>query len=231
VHARREFLKAERTEPLHAAKALAFYRQLYDIEDRGKFLSAAERLELRQRLAVGVWKRFREWLDGEELKQVLPKSALGKALTYLRNQWDSLQLYLADGRLPIDNNQSEREIRPLVLGRRNWTFLGHPYAAPGQLKLFSIASSAHRHDLIVADYCEDVLRRLADAQQNEPQLLEPGSEYLRALLPDQWAAAHPQSVRESRREEREDVAETKGIRRLERRLREREERRAAAAAV
>ena len=68
-----------------------------------------------------------------------------------------LQRYLVDARLPIDNNPSERTIRPFVIGRRNWTFLGHPQAAPGRLKLFSIASSAHRHGLMVHDYFEDVL--------------------------------------------------------------------------
>ena len=104
----------------------------------------------------------------------------------MRNHWVALQRYLYDARLPIDNNQSERTIRPFVIGRRNWTFLGHPAAAPGRLKLFSIASSAHRHGLLVHDYFEDVLSKLAHAWQREPHLLQPGSEYLQSLLPDHW---------------------------------------------
>jgi len=231
AHARREFIKAETTEPLHVAKALAFYARLYDIEDRARLMSAAERLELRRREAIPVWKQFGEWLDRDELKRILPKSPLGQALAYLRNQWVSLQVYLSDGRLPIDNNQSERMIRPLVIGRRNWTFLGHPAAAAGRLQLFSIASSAHRHDVIVHDYLEDVLKQLAYAQQREPRLLEPGSEFLQSLLPDHWAAAHPQSLRQGRRQEREDVADAKRIGRLQRRLKEREQQLAGAQSI
>jgi len=118
------------------------------------------------------------------------------------------------------NNQSEQTIRPFVIGRRNWTFLGHPKAAAGRLKLFSIASSAHRHGLLVQDYFEDILKQLAYAQQREPDLLQPGSPYLQALLPDHWARAHTASVSHGRRRERETVAENKQIRFLRRQLAE-----------
>jgi hypothetical protein len=138
----------------------------------------------------------------------------------------ALRRYLFDARLPIDNNQSERTIRPFVIGRRNWTFLGHPKAAPGRLKLFSIASSAHRHGLIVHDYFEDILSKLAYAQQREPDLLEPGSEYLQTLLPDHWARSHAASVSHDRRQERETVAEHKQIRFLRNALAKTESRKA-----
>jgi hypothetical protein len=100
-------------------------------------IDGVDLVEFRQREAVPIWNAFRHWIDSDALKGILPKSPLGKAL----------QRYLVDARLPIDNNQSERTIRPFVIGRRNWTFLGHPQAAPGRLKLFSIASSAHRVSL------------------------------------------------------------------------------------
>jgi transposase len=217
-HARREFVAAERNHPLEASKALAFYWLLYDIEVRSKLLDGVDLLEVRRKEAVPVWNAFRLWLESDALKEILPKSPLGKALAYMRNHWDALQRYLHDARLPIDNNQSERTIRPFVIGRRNWTFLGHPKAAPGRLKLFSIASSAHRHGLMVHDYFEDVLRKLAYAQQREPHLLEPGSEYLRALLPDHWARANPALVCHDRLREREAVAESKQIRYLRNQL-------------
>lgn len=220
AHARREFVKAEKTHALEASKALAFYRLLYDVEAFGR-IAEDDNLELlarRQRDAVPIWNVFRQWLDSEELKSVLPKSPLGKALTYINNQWECLQRYVSDPRLPIDNNQSERTIRPLVIGRRNWTFLGHPRAAAGRLELFSIASSAHRHGLIMMDYLQDVLKKLAEARQRQPQLLTPGSDYLRALLPDRWAQANPSSVNRSRLDEREDLDEVKQIRFLKRQL-------------
>lgn len=148
----------------------------------------------------------------------MPKSPLGKALAYVKKHEAALARYLDDGRLPFDNNQSEQTIRPLVIGRKNWIFLGHPQAAAGRLKLFSIVSSAHRHHLIVEDYLADVLYKLAYAQQLEPHLLLPGSVYLQSLLPDHWALANPKSVCQERREEAESVAERKLIRTLKRKL-------------
>jgi transposase len=217
-HARREFLAAEKTHPREAAKALAFYKLLYDVEARIKLMKDVNLLEVRRKEAVPIWSVFTSWMESDALKGILPKSPLGKALAYMRNHGVALRRYLYDARLPIDNNQSEQTIRPFVIGRRNWTFLGHPKAAPGRLKLFSIASSAHRHGLIVHDYFEDILKQLAYARQHEPDLLQPGSEYLQALLPDHWARAHSSSVSHDRKQEREAVAEDKQIRFLRREL-------------
>jgi hypothetical protein len=187
THARREFVKAESNDPVLASQAISFYRQLYEVEERGKTMDDAARLALRQRDAVPIWDRMRRWLDSEAVKRVLPRSAIGGAIGYLRNQWSALRMYLSDPRVPIDNDQSEQTIRPLTVGRANWLFLGHPRAAAGRLQLYSIVSSAHRHHLVLDDYLEDVLRKLADAQQNHPADLAPGSPYLLDLLPDRWA--------------------------------------------
>jgi len=217
-HARREFLGAEKTHPQEAAKALAFYKLLYDVETRSQLIDGVDLLDVRQREAVPIWTAFDKWMESDALKGVLPKSSLGQALGYMKNHRVALRRYLYDASLPIDNNQSEQTIRPFVISRRNWTFLGHPLAAPGRLKLFSIASSAHRHGLMVHDYFEDILQKLAHAQQREPELLQPGSDYLQGLLPDRWAQANPASVSHERRKEREAVAENKHIRFLQRQL-------------
>ncbi len=74
---------------------------------------------------------------------------------------------------------------------------------------------------MIDDYLEDVLRRLADAQQNHPLDLERGSPHLAELLPDRWALAHPQSVRKDRAEDREMVFEVKRRRRAKARMRAR----------
>ena len=142
THARREFVKSEASEPILSAEAESFYRQLYDVEERGKTLDTLGIFELRQRGAVPIWNRFGKWLNSDQVQRVLPQSDFGKAIGYLRNQWTGLQRYLSDGRIPIDNNQSEQEIRPLTTGRKNWLFLGHPAAAEGRLQLVSIVSSA-----------------------------------------------------------------------------------------
>jgi transposase len=218
THARREFVKSESSEPVLSAQAESFYRQLYDVEERGKLLSVQGLFDLRLRDAVPIWERFGHWLESDKVRHALPQSDIGKAIGYLRNQWTALRRYLSDGRIPIDNNQSEQEIRPLTVGRKNWTFLGHPRAAAGRLQLVSIASSAARHHLVIQDYLEDVLRKLADATQNNPAQLTLGSEYLLELLPDRWAAAHPKSVRSKRIEEKKRIAENKRARRARRRI-------------
>jgi hypothetical protein len=123
-----------------------------------------------------------------------------------------------DGRIPIDNDQSEQTIRPLTIGRNNWLFLGHPEAAPGRLQLYSVVSSAHRHHLMIYDYLEDVLRKLADARQNHPADLALDSPYVLDLLPDRWALAHPQFVRLDRIEDREMVFDAKRWRRAQGRV-------------
>ncbi len=83
----------------------------------------------------------------------------------------------------------------------------------------SIVSSAQRHHLVVHDYLEDVLAKLAEAAQHHPRDLALGCEYLLDLLPDRWAAAHPGSIRHERVEEKKVVAETKRLRRAGQRMR------------
>jgi transposase len=218
MHARREFIQAESNDPILASQAISFYQQLYDVEERGKTLDAAARYQLRQRDALPIWNRMRRWLDGDAAKRALPRSKIGEALGYLRNQWSALTVYLGDPRLPIDNAQSEQIIRPLTVGRNNWQFLGHPQAAAGRLQLYSVVSSAHRHHLMIDDYLEDVFRKLADAQQNHPADLELGSPCLADLLPDRWALTHPRSVRKNRAADREMVFEAKRRRRAKARM-------------
>ena len=218
AHARREFVKAESNDPVLASQGISFYQQLYDVEERAKTLDAAGRYELRQRDAVPIWHRIERWLASDAANGALPRSAIGEALGYMRNQWTALRRYLSDGNLPIDNDQSERTIRPLTVGRKNWQFLGHPDAAPGRMQMHSVVSSAHRHHLVIEDYLEDVLRKLADAEQNHPADLTIDSPYLLDLLPDRWALSHPASVRNGRIEEREDALDAKRLRRVRARI-------------
>jgi len=218
AHARREFVKAESNDPVLASQALSFYRQLYEVEERGKPLDDAARVELRRRDALPIWSRMRLWLDSTPVQRALPQSAIGGALGYLRNHWSALMVYLSDPRIPIDNDQSERAIRPLTVGRVNWLFLAHPCAAPGRMQMFSIVSSAHRHHLVIADYLDDVLYKLADAQQNYPSHLDLGAPYLLDLLPDRWAQAHPESICQDRAEEREIVSDAKRSKRAKKRI-------------
>ena len=139
---------------------LAKFQQLYDIEDRGKTMSFDERLALRQNEAKPVWIALREWLDSPAAKNILPKSRFGQALGYLRNQWDALQLYLTDGRMPIDNNDVEQLMKQVALGRKNWLFIGSTAAGDRAADFMTLVASAVRNDLDVWAYLKDVLDRL-----------------------------------------------------------------------
>ena len=172
-----------------ANQVLEWIRQLYDIEDRAREFTAAERQALRQRESVPILDRIEAYLD-ELSPRVLPKSALGKAVTYARNQWAALRRYVSDGRLTIDNNVSERTLRLQAIGRKNWQFLGSEAAGPRAAVLFTILAGAKRHRLEPWAYLRDVLLRLSAGETD-----------LEALLPDRWAASHPEHVLQHRLDE------------------------------
>jgi transposase len=137
AHARRKFHDARSNAPRDANQVLEWIQQLYDVEDRAVDLTAIERQELRQRESVPILDRIETYLD-QISPRVLPKSALGKALTYARNQRAALRQYVSDGRLTIDNNISERTLRLQAIGRKNWEFLGSEQAGPRAAVLFTI---------------------------------------------------------------------------------------------
>ena len=156
--------------------------------------------------ALPAWQRLRELLDGEAVGRVLPKEKFAEALGYLRNQWDALQVYLDDGRLPIDNNETEQLMKQVAIGRKNWLFVGSVAAGERAADLLSIVSSAVRNDLDVWAYVKEALDRLLAGDRD-----------FAALRPDRWAAEHLQHIRDYRAEERRDRADARQMRRAHRR--------------
>jgi transposase len=189
AHARRKFDEARSNAPRDANQVLAWIQQLYDIEDRALDFTAAERQALRQQESVPILDRIENYLD-DLSRKTLPKSALGKAVTYARNQRAALRQYVSDGRLTIDNNVSERTVRLQAIGRKNWEFLGSAEAGPRAAVLFTILAGAKRHRLEPWAYVRDVLLHLSAGETD----LEP-------LLPDRWAANHPEHVLKHRLDE------------------------------
>jgi transposase len=206
AHARRKVFEAREVYPLESSLVLSKFQQLYDIEDRARAVSAEERLALRQRESVPVWRLLGEWLDSKPAADVLPKSKLGEALGYLRNHWEPLQTYLSDGRIPMDNNEVEQLMKQVALGRKNWLFIGSVAAGERAADFLTLVSSAVRNDLDVWAYLKDVLDRL----------LAGDTDYA-ALRPDAWRQAHPEAIREYRVTERRDRADRKQLRRAARR--------------
>jgi transposase len=206
-HARRKVFEARDNAPQQTSVLLAMIRELFDLEDRGKRLSADERRALRERESRPVLDRIRAYLDSDAVARILPKSALGKALTYLNNHWEALQVFVTDGRMPIDNNQVEQLMRQVAIGRKNWLFLGSVEAGNRAATLLTIISTAVRNDLDVYAYVKDVL----------DQLLSGSTDY-HSLLADVWKQSHPDSVRSYRADERRDAADRRHYRRAQRRL-------------
>jgi len=205
-HARRKIFDQRETYPILSSQFLAASQELDDIEERGKFLSVGEREALRSSEARPVWQRMRQLLDSEAASRVLPKEKFAEALGYLGNQRDALQVYLSDGRLPIDNKETEQLMKQVALGRKDWLFLGSIAAGERMADLMTLVSSALRNDLDVWAYVKDVL----------DQLLAGGTDYA-SLRPDRWATLHPESIRTYRAEERRDRAAAQHDRRARRR--------------
>jgi transposase len=209
AHARRKFYEARSNAPREANEVLESIRQLYDIEDRAREWTADERLALRQREALPILDRIESYLD-DLSQRVLPKSALAKAVTYARNQRAALRQYTSDGRLTIDNNVSERTLRLQAVGRKNWEFLGSAAAGPRAAVLFTILAGAKRHRLEPWVYLRDVLLRLSAGETD-----------LASMLPDRWAASHPEHVLQHRLDESRRKAAREKARRERRRAKAR----------
>jgi len=209
AHARRYVYEAREHHALEATQLLALYRRLYDIEDQARGKSPEEVLALRRESSVPIMAQIRQWLDSDAADRVLPKSRLGEALRYLKNQWDALTVFLSDGRVPIDNNEVEQLMKQVATGRKNWLFIGSVEAGYRASILLTIVSTAHRHQLDVWLYVKDVLDRLLAGDRD-----------LASLQADRWAEAHPEAIRQYRVEETRYRADAKATRRARRRLAE-----------
>jgi transposase len=207
AHARRKVFDSRANHPVHAAMLLDMFQALYDIEDRAKALPAAERQQLRNIEARPIWTRMQEYLASESVLNVMPKEPFGQAITYLRNQFEHLLVYLDDGLLPIDNNETEQLMKQVALGRKNWMFIGSVAAGYRAADLMSLVSSAARNDLDVFVYVKDVLDRLLAGEMDYD-----------SLRPDVWKQSHPEAIRIYRQEERRSRADAKAVKRARRRI-------------
>jgi transposase len=159
AHLRRMFWKALGTDPQRALVGMAYIRALYVVEHEGDGLSPAKLRKLRQRESKPIFEKFKGWLD-EQGPAVLPKSPIGKAIAYALKNWTELGRFLEDGRIRIDNNRSENQLRPIAVGRKAW--LRHETEKGGRVAaiLSSLVASCRRHGKNPFEYFRDVLRRL-----------------------------------------------------------------------
>ena len=181
AHARRKFDEALQTLPKEmqkdspAAIGECYCSRLFKLEQAFAELTPEERYEKRLEQAKPVLDALLSWANEMQAKTA-PKSALGRAIHYLLEQWPYLARYLEDGRLELSNNRAERSIKPFVMGRKNWLFANTPGGAQASAVIYSLIETAKENGL-------DPYRYLLWVLQNAPQLSETDETWAEKLLP------------------------------------------------
>lgn len=195
AHARRKFDEAIKSLPsiakgaeTEAQEGLNFCNRLYKIDHEINLMSditPERRHALRLERITPVLNDFYAWLKYQR-PRIRPKSTLGVAINYCINQWDKLNNFLKDGRLELDNNISERSIKPFVIGRKNWLFSNTPNGAKSSAIAYSIVETARNNGLNVFSYLTYVFEKLPNIDINDPDALD-------SLLP--WSDSLPDSCK------------------------------------
>lgn len=170
AHARRPFAKlvkmAKKSGKTH--QILSMITKLYQIEQeaRNKQLSPDKRYQLRLEKAEPILDKIKQWLDGS-INVVPPSSAIGKGISYMLNRWGELIAYLKDGRLELDNNWVENNIRPFAIGRKNWLFAASPRGADASALFYSLIITCKANSIEPYAYFNYMLNRIRDCHSEE----------------------------------------------------------------
>lgn len=187
AHVRRKFFEALTSNADEARRALDLILDVYRVEHEAKkrnIVRTAAHLELRQTKGRAAMTAFLAWLD-ENKDRFPPKSALGQAISYAINRGDTLTKFLDDVRIPLDNNASERALRIVALGRKNFLFVGNPECGGNLAGLYSLIATCDLHGVDPVEYLADVLIRVDT---------HPAAE-IDDLLPHRWTRpSHSVSV-------------------------------------
>ena len=176
-HARRKFEYAMDSDPVRAARMMVLWGRLYEIESRAKKekYNSIQLLEARQQEAKPILSEIKSVLD-EYKDQVLPKGPMSKAINYALNQWEALIRYVDDPMLDIDNNIAERTLRMVVIGRKNYMFVGSEAGAWRAAIIYSLVASCKLNSHDPFAYFNDVLRKVSTHPADK----------IDELLPSNW---------------------------------------------
>jgi hypothetical protein len=128
---------------------------------------------LRKTKAWPLLQAFEKWLE-ENMFQVLPRSPIGRAISYTYSIYPRLVRYVIDGRYKIDNNLAENGVRPLALGRKNYMFCGNHEAAKRTAIIYSLLGTCKINNVNPTEWLTDVLNRILDCKTNDLNKLLPG---------------------------------------------------------
>lgn len=182
AHVRRKFVDAVKVNSEDAAAIQMVMRMdglfLVDRHAREKQMTVEERLAARREHAE-------VWAEGirEECMRlaltVLPKSAMGKAVSYTLNMWPKLRRCFDYAEVELSNNLAENSMRPVALGRKNWLHVGSPQAGPKVAAILSVVESCRRLRVPLKEYLLDILPGLDRRKVTE----------IAQFTPSRWAAA------------------------------------------
>jgi transposase len=183
-HGRRRLVEAARAGDKLAMEGLKKIQGLFVVERASTLAgdNASERLARRIEESAPIITELRAWLDLQRA-HAPPKTPLGRALGYLHRQWPRLVLFLQDGNIELTNNRRERELRKLVLGRRNWLFTWEDLGGERTATIFTIVGTCVSHGIDPRAYLHLVAKLIVHGW---PQA------QLRELLPDRLVATHPE---------------------------------------
>ena len=162
IPVRRYFYEALEANPKSIGEqVLMMIGELYKVEENCKkeSLQAEEIRKRRKKHSKPILKKIHAWLIKHQ-PQVLPKSLLGKAIFYALSNWKALNVYVEDGRLEIDNNRSERCMKSIVLGRKNYMFMGSVRGGRAAATIYSLTETCKLNDVDPVAYFADVLARI-----------------------------------------------------------------------
>ena len=174
AHLRRKVIEAEKTAPEIAREAVEMVRALYAVEKQAKDASVAERLTCARSSRRRCWPNCERSFSLEGA--VAAQASHGRGGELCSGPMGGLNVFCSDGAVPIDNNVSEREMKRVVLNRKNSLFVGNPRGGRTAAILASLTSTCRRHDVDPQLYLTQLLMNLPAARISE----------LSAWLPDQW---------------------------------------------
>jgi transposase len=177
AHARRKFCEAKPRTP-EAQYAIELYNELFVIERDAQLqgiVGTAAHLKLRQEKSAPIVEKLYGWLETQKPLH-LPKGKMGEAINYALNNRVELTRFLADPKIPISNNQSERRLRVVATGRKNYQSVGNESAGQKIAALYTMTACCKNAGINPTIYLTDVLERL-DASPNID---------IESLLPENW---------------------------------------------
>lgn len=184
AHGRRNFAKAARGGDRLAFDGLRIIRKLFEVERASQRAgdNAEQRKARRLEHSLPVLGELRVWVDAHR-EIIPPKTPLGGALGYLVRQWDRLGHFLEDGNIELTNNRRERELRRLVVGRKNWLFTWEDDGGVRTANILTVVATCIEHDVSPRAYLHLVVRLILDGWPQSK---------LRELLPDRIVQQHPE---------------------------------------